>query len=81
MGSPQIILNARGAKHLPYYILHEDHISSLLEGPRTDSSILTHGLRLICIKSYNGHNFVKIYQNLPKFGNLGKIGNLNFPVT
>ena len=22
---------------------------------------------------------MKIYQNLPKFGNLGKIGNLNFP--
>ena len=45
------------------------------------SSMLKHGLRLICIKSYNDHNFVKIYQNLPKFGNLGKIGNLNFPVT
>ena len=26
-------------------------------------------------------NFVKSYQNLPKFGNLGKIGNLNFLVT
>ena len=38
------------------------------------------GLRLICIKSYN-HNFVEIYQNLPKFANLGKIGNLDFPVT
>ena len=45
------------------------------------SSMLKDGLRLICIKSYNDHNFVKIYQNLPKFGNLGKIGNLNFPVT
>ena len=44
------------------------------------SKMLKHGLRLICIKSYNDHNFVKIYQNLPKFGNLGKIGNLNFPV-
>ena len=38
-------------------------------------------LGLIYIKSYNDHNFAKIYQNLPKFGNLGKIGNLNFPVT
>ena len=36
------------------------------------SSMLRHGLRLICMKSYNGHNFVKIYQNLPKFGSLGK---------
>ena len=45
-----------------------------------NSSILRHGLRLICIKSCKGDNFVKIYQNLPKFGNLGKIGNLNFPV-
>ena len=45
------------------------------------SSILSHGLRLICIKSYNEHNFEKIYQNFPKFGNLRKIGNLNFPVT
>ena len=44
-------------------------------------SILRHGLRLICIKSYNDHNFVKIYQNLQKFGDLGKSGNLNFPVT
>ena len=35
---------------------------------------------VICIKSYYGHNFVKIYQNFPKFGNLEKIGNLNFPV-
>ena len=41
------------------------------------SSMLRQGLRLICIKSYNDH---KIYQSLPKFGNLGKIGNLNFPV-
>ena len=24
---------------------------------------------------------MKIYQNLPKFGSLGKIGNLNFSVT
>ena len=45
------------------------------------SSMLRHGLRLICIKSYNDHNYVKIDQNLPKFGNLGKIGNLNFFVT
>ena len=36
---------------------------------------------VICIKSYNDHNFVKIYRNLPKFGNLGKIGNLNIPAT
>ena len=43
------------------------------------SSMLRHGGGLICIQSYNDHNFVKIYQNLPKFGNLGKIGNLNFP--
>ena len=43
--------------------------------------MLRHGLRLICIKSYNDHNFVKIYQNLQKFGDLGKTGNLNFPVT
>ena len=42
--------------------------------------MLRHGKRLICIKSYNDQNFVKIYQNLAKFGNLGKIGNLNFPV-
>ena len=42
------------------------------------SSMLRHGLRLICIKSNNDHNFVKIYLNLPKFGNLGKIGSLNF---
>ena len=41
-----------------------------------DSSMLRHGLRLICIRSYNDHNFVKSYQNLPKFGNLGKIGGL-----
>ena len=45
-----------------------------------NSSMLRHGLRLICIKSNNDHNFVKIYQNLPKFGSLGKIGNLNFSV-
>ena len=45
------------------------------------SSILRRGLWLICIKSDNDHNFVKIYQNLPKFGNLGKIVNFNFPVT
>ena len=31
---------------------------------------LRHGLRLICTKSYTDHNFVKIYQNLPKFGSL-----------
>ena len=37
--------------------------------------------RLICIKSYNDHNFVKIHQNLPKFGNLEDIGNLKFAVT
>ena len=43
--------------------------------------MLRHGLRLVCIKPYNGHNFVNIYQNLSKFGNLGKIGNLNFPET
>ena len=46
-----------------------------------NSSMLRHGLRLICIKSNNDHNFVKICQNLPKFGNFGKIGNLNFSVT
>ena len=45
------------------------------------SSMFRHGLVLIFIKSYNDHNFMKIYQKLPKFGNLGKIGNLNFPVT
>ena len=39
-----------------------------------NSSILRHGLRLIYIKSCKGDNFVKIYQNLPKFGNLGKNG-------
>ena len=44
-------------------------------------SKLRYGLRLICIKSYNDHNFVKIYRNLPKFGNFGKISNLNFPAT
>ena len=43
--------------------------------------MLRPGLRLIGIKSYNDHNFVKIYQNLPKFSNLRNIGNLNFPVT
>ena len=43
--------------------------------------MLRHGLKLVCIKSYSDHNFVKSYQNLPKFGNLGKIGNLNFSVT
>ena len=42
----------------------------------SSQALLRHGLRLICIKSYNGHNFVKIDQNHPKFGNLGKIGNL-----
>ena len=45
------------------------------------SSMLRRGLRLNCLKSYIDHNFVKIYQNLPKFGNLGKIGNLTFPAT
>ena len=40
-----------------------------------------HGLSLICIKSYNDHNLVKIYQNLSKFGNLEDIGKLNFLVT
>ena len=43
--------------------------------------MLRHGLSLICIKSYNDHNLVKIYQNLSKFGNLEDIGKLNFPVT
>ena len=43
--------------------------------------MLRHGVRIICIKSYNDPNFVKIYQNLPKFGNLKKLDNLNFPVT
>ena len=42
---------------------------------------LRHYLKLIYLKSYNDHNFGKIYQNLPKFCNLGKIGNLNFAVT
>ena len=33
-----------------------------------------HGLSLTCIKILkNSHNFVKTYQNLPKFGSLGKI--------
>ena len=45
------------------------------------SSMLRHGLRPICKKSYDDHNFVKIYQNLSKFGNLGNIGNLKIPVT
>ena len=48
---------------------------------KKNSSMLRHSLGLICINSYNDHNFVKIYQNLPKFRNVGKIGNLNFPVT
>ena len=43
--------------------------------------MLRHGLRPICIKSYNNHNFEIIYQNFPNFGNLRKIGDLNFPVT
>ena len=43
--------------------------------------MLRHGLRPICKKSYDDHNFVKIYQNLSKFGNLGNIGNLKIPVT
>ena len=43
--------------------------------------LLFSGPRLICIKSYNDHNFVKIHQNLPKFGNLEDIGNLKFAVT
>ena len=43
--------------------------------------MLRHGVRIVCIKCNNDHNFVKIYQNLPKFGNLKKIDNLNFPVT
>ena len=45
--------------------------------PKAKRSLLT----LICIKSCNDHNFGKIYQNLPKCCNLGKIGNLNFSVT
>ena len=40
-----------------------------------------HGLSLICIKSYNDHNLVKIYQNLSKFASLDDIGKLNFLVT
>ena len=36
--------------------------------------MLRHGLSLICIKSYNDHNLVEIYQNLSKFGNLENIG-------
>ena len=43
--------------------------------------MLRHGLSLICIKSYNDHNLVKIYQNLSKFGDLEDIGKLNFPGT
>ena len=45
------------------------------------SSMLGRGLSLICIKSYNDHNLVKIDQNLSKFGNLKDISKLNFPVT
>ena len=45
------------------------------------SSMLRRSLWLICIKSYNDHNVVQIYQNLPKFGKLGKIVNFSFPVT
>ena len=45
------------------------------------SSMLGRGLSLICIKSYNDHNLVKIDQNLSKFGNLKEISKLNFPVT
>ena len=43
--------------------------------------MLRHDLRLIYIKSYNDQKFVKIYHNLPKFGNLGKIGNLKGAVS
>ena len=43
--------------------------------------VLRHGVRIICIKCNNDHNFGKIYQHFPKFGNLKKIDNLNFPVT
>ena len=43
-----------------------------------NSIMLRHGLRLICIKSDNDHNFGKIYQNLPKFGILGKTVTLIF---
>ena len=46
------------------------------------SSMLRHGLRLICIlKSYNDHNFCEKLSEPSKFGSLGKIGNLNFLVT
>ena len=45
------------------------------------SSMLGRGLSLICIKSYNDHNHVKIDQNLSKFDNLKDISKLNFPVT
>ena len=56
-----------------------ERVSSPLS--QVPSSMLRNGLRLICmLKSYNDHSFVKIYQKFPKFGNLGKIGNLNFPV-
>ena len=43
--------------------------------------MLRYGLSLICIKSYYDQNFVKIYQNLSKFGNFEDIGKRNFPVT
>ena len=36
---------------------------------------------IICIKSYNDHIFVEIYQTLSKFCRLGKIVELNFLVT
>ena len=42
------------------------------------STVLRHGLSLICIEYWNDQNFVKIYQNLSKFRNQGKSGNLNF---
>ena len=45
------------------------------------SSMLGRWLSLICIKSYNDHNLVKIDQNLSKFDNLKEISKLNFPVT
>ena len=31
-----------------------------------DFKQIRHGKSLICIKSYNDHNFVKIYEKLPK---------------
>ena len=43
--------------------------------------MLRHGLSLICIEYWNDQNFVKIYQNLSKFRNQGKSGNLNFSTT